>query len=393
MNLPSVLDNIIDLFKPKGESVLGIDFGGSSIKVVQAKSKAGRPVLETYGEIALGPYADMEIGRVVKLQIPKIVEATNDVLREASTTTKVCGTAIPLSSSIITTMKIPQVSGNNIEEIVSMEARRYIPVSMSEINLDWQVIPEVFSSMVSAPLSPGTTSVVPGGANVAPTETSNKVSAVKYSDVLIVAVYTEAINHIMEISKEAGLDCKFFEIEAFSAMRALLNHSLKPVAMVDLGASSSKIYISYGGIIRASHVVPFGSQDITMSIARAKSVSVGEAEIIKRGESSAVVLNEEDFSKIVLGGVSYIINEVKKFIREYQTKNTQVIEELVITGGGAIVAGVEQAFAQSFEIKTRLADPFANLMAPAFLTDVLKKIGPSFSVAVGAVLRALEEHR
>jgi len=48
-------------------SVLGIDIGSSSIKVVQLKRSNGRAVLETYGSITLGPYHDMEAGRVVKL--------------------------------------------------------------------------------------------------------------------------------------------------------------------------------------------------------------------------------------------------------------------------------------------------------------------------------------
>src|SRR3989338_9490944 len=140
MNLPHILDNIIDLFKPKGESVLGIDIGSSSIKVVQVKNKMAQAILETYGEVALGPYAGVEIGRAVKLRGEQMVVATNDVLKESNSTTKIGGVSIPLSSSLITTMKVPRLN-DNLEEMVAMEARRYIPASLSEVTLDWQIIP------------------------------------------------------------------------------------------------------------------------------------------------------------------------------------------------------------------------------------------------------------
>ncbi|MDE1940812.1 MAG: hypothetical protein KGI66_01715, partial [Patescibacteria group bacterium] len=70
------------LFK-KESSVLGIDIGSSAIKVVQIKKKRGRAVLETYGELSLGPYAGVEVGRSVSLQPDKLVAALKDILRES----------------------------------------------------------------------------------------------------------------------------------------------------------------------------------------------------------------------------------------------------------------------------------------------------------------------
>ncbi len=77
-------------FAEKAPSVLGIDVGSSSIKVVQLKRKKGKAVLETYGELALGPYAGIEIGRSTNLPTEKIAEAIVDVLKEANTTTTAC---------------------------------------------------------------------------------------------------------------------------------------------------------------------------------------------------------------------------------------------------------------------------------------------------------------
>ena len=58
-----------------GNSAVGVDIGSSAIKVVEIKRKGGKAVLETYGAIALGPYADLDAGRVTNLPIEKIVLA------------------------------------------------------------------------------------------------------------------------------------------------------------------------------------------------------------------------------------------------------------------------------------------------------------------------------
>ena len=73
-----------NLFPPKVLSVLGVDIGASSIKVVQLTRKHDRAVLETYGEIALAPYDGKEMGKAMNLPSEKIAEALTDLCREAS---------------------------------------------------------------------------------------------------------------------------------------------------------------------------------------------------------------------------------------------------------------------------------------------------------------------
>ena len=82
------LSGSLGSFFEKSTSVVGIDIGSSSIKIVQLAKKYGKVVLETYGELALGPYGQTEVGRAVSIPVDKIGEALKDVIREASVTTK-----------------------------------------------------------------------------------------------------------------------------------------------------------------------------------------------------------------------------------------------------------------------------------------------------------------
>ena len=258
-------------FKGKNTSVIGIDIGSSSIKVIQIKNKAGKAVLETYGALALGPYADKEIGQSTNLDTAKIVEALGDIMREANVTTKRSGLAIPFRSSLMSIVEMPDVPDKEIAQMIPIEARKYIPVPIAEVALDWSVIPK---DKYAEEEKEG--------------DTASSVGAMKKKfqtkSVLIVAIHNSAIAKYQDIVKRANLSTKFFEIEIFSTMRAVLNQQEKaPVMLFDMGAAFTKLYIVERGTVRNSHTINRGSQDITTAIAKSLQISVDEAERLKRG--------------------------------------------------------------------------------------------------------------
>jgi type IV pilus assembly protein PilM len=275
---------------------------------------------------------------------------------------------------------------------VAIEARKYIPVSMSEISLDWQILP-AFQVESVVPSGLGNEDVSESG--VSQPEVSKPVvedvsSERKISKVLIVAVHTDAIAKMRELFLRAGLKEKFIEVEAFSSMRACINRDSKTVAIVDHGASATKVYIVDEGVVRVSHTIAVGSQDFTLAISRATNISVKEAEFLKRESGLSVVRGGVDLGKIMEGSLSYMISEVDRIISDYGRINGRVVNEIVLSGGGVALKGLTELFEKSLKYKIRLADPFSLMSTPAFLEDILKEAGPSFAVAVGSALRALE---
>ena len=81
------------MFNKEEARALGIDIGSSAIKIVQVKKKNGQAVLETYGELALGPYAGVGIGQAVALPPDKLATALSDLMKEkeVAVTTKKSG--------------------------------------------------------------------------------------------------------------------------------------------------------------------------------------------------------------------------------------------------------------------------------------------------------------
>jgi Tfp pilus assembly PilM family ATPase len=71
------------LKKEEVNQALGLDIGTSTVKVVQLRKEKNRIILDTYGEVALGPYAGLKIGQAAHLGEEKLLEAIKDLFKEA----------------------------------------------------------------------------------------------------------------------------------------------------------------------------------------------------------------------------------------------------------------------------------------------------------------------
>ena len=354
----------------KQTSVLGIDIGSSDIKVVQIKKKRGRAVLETYGELALGPYAGTEVGRATNLPVEKLIEAVKDILRESKTTTKLCGLALPLSSSLITFITVPPVANRQLAEVVALEARKYIPVPLDEVMLDWSPIPREESYV---------------------TEDESSNTEKQGSDFLVVAIHKEYLTNYQQIMLGSGLTPSFYEIEIFSSIRVVIDQGVHTDMIIDVGARSTKLYIVERGILRASHIINKGSQDITLALSKALSVPVIEAENMKTVYGLKGGPEYKELTEIITVNLDYIFYESNSALLSYQKKYSKNISKVILTGGGVLLKGFVDLAKISFQTDVVYADPFSKLETPAFLSEEFAKAGPEFAVAIGVALRRLSE--
>lgn len=357
-------------FFKKDSSVLGIDIGSSAIKVIQIKKKRGRAVLETYGELALGPYAGIEVGRAASVPSEKIIEAIRDILRESKTTTVLSGIALPLSSSLISFISIPSVPEKQMADVIAIEARKYIPVPLNEVLLDWSVIPKEDAYV---------------------TDDEAAQPAKQGSDVLVVAIHNQYINDYQSIMTGSGLQPSFYEIEIFSSIRAVIDQGIATVMIIDMGARSTKLYIVERGILRASHIINKGSQDITLALSKAMSITVNEAETMKRSYGLKGGPEYKELTEIITVNLDYIFYEANATLLNYQKKFNKNVSKVVLTGGGVLLKGFTDLAKISFQTDVIYADPFSKLETPAFLADEFSQAGPEFAVAIGVALRRLSE--
>ena len=359
-------------------SVLGVDIGASSIKVVQLRASRGAAILETYGEIALGPYGGQPIGKAVKLSSEKTAEALTDLMKEANVTARKGGISIPFASSLVSVIELPKVDKEALKRIVPIEARKYIPVPISEVALDWFLIPE----------EEGDTSAFD--------RMEKESSRPRGQEVLLVAIHNATIENYQTLASDAGIAVEFYEIEIFSVVRSSLGHGIAPVLVVDLGAATTKLYVVERGVVRLTHLLTVGGQHMTEVLGRSLNWEFDKAERVKRErglkDSTAYSTDENERIKTaLLSTLTRIFSEVNRVLLSYGQRYNKNVSRVVFTGGGASLPGLYEEAKTSLQAEVEIADPFARTESPAFLADVLREIGPGFAVAVGLVLRKLKE--
>lgn len=364
----------LNLFKGgTGDSAVGIDIGSSAIKVVEIKKRAGKAVLETYGSIALGSYAEVDVGRVTNLPIEKIVEALKEVLKQSGVTTTSSAFSIPVQSSLIFTIALPsQVRESEISSIVPTEARKYIPVPITEVSLDYFILPQKESSFEEAN-NPELSPVLP-----------------EKTEVLVVAIQNDAVSKYRSIVSECNLEAGFFEIEVFSSVRANFEHELSLVLLMDFGASSTKLSLVEFGMVKSHHTINRGGADISASIAQSLNIPFPKAEEMKKDYGLFENPIEKSLADIIKVHIDYIFSETNNVLLGYEKKYNRTISKVIFTGGGSLLKGLKEIASNNFRAEIETGHPFSKVGAPEFLGKVLETTGPEFAVALGLALRKLQ---
>jgi type IV pilus assembly protein PilM len=179
------------------------------------------------------------------------------------------------------------------------------------------------------------------------------------------------------------------EIECFSAIRAAYNTEEDHVAVIDIGAVSTKLYLAQNGLLQRMHRVRAGGAVATKRIASTLNMTFEEAEVLKRGITS----DDERFRDVQRSHHSCYerpLVEFKQVLREYEELHGVTIQAVYLAGSGALFPGVKQYVADALQYEARFLNPFTKVAYPAFMEDMISDLGPTFHVALGAALRVFE---
>lgn len=354
----NLFSSVVGKTSNKGR-VVGIDLGSSSVKVVEIESRSNVLTLTTYGEIQLGPYANQSVGEVVNLEVKQEQQALVDILRESAIKAINGVFAMPLSSSFVTTIHFETSPEEDLGPKIRVEARKYIPVPINEVTLDWAEI----------------------------SDKSNKSKHAR--DVLVAAIQNSALTRFKSLMQFVNLNEPLTEIECFSTIRATFDKEKKHVAIIDIGAISTKLFLAKNGLLQRMHRVRAGGALATKRIAETQDSSFEEAEKLKR----SIERGNPVYGQVVRAHHSIYERpflEYKQVIREYEETIGDKIETIYLAGSGSLFPGFKQLVADTLQCEVRFLDPFIKVSYPAFMEDMVPELGPTFHVALGAALRAFE---
>jgi type IV pilus assembly protein PilM len=357
--------------KKKGGGRVGVDIGTAFIKVVQLHKKNGKAVLDTYGEIALGPLAGLEVGQSTSLPVEKIVTAINDLFVEAKVTSRDFVFSLPLTSALISVIELPDLDPEKLKQMIPLEARKYIPIPITEVSLSHWVIPRLTRTYID------------------PDKADKEKDAPKQVEVLLVAIHNDVLARYADIATKLGSTSAAFEIEIFSNIRSMMGRDGSPTMLVDIGAATTKVAIIEEGIVRTSHVISVGSQDVTLALSRARGISILSAEELKRTAGLSVDPADPSVSEITRLAVERIFSEANRILVNYQNTKRVSVARATLIGGGSLMRGMRDVAQKNFDIDVAYGTAFDGIEAPAVITPLLTESGPEFAVAIGLALRNL----
>lgn len=343
---------------------MGVDIGTSSIKVVEMSSWRDRIKLENYGEIKAESLFKKQFRtferNTLSLSGQDVSRALQAIIKEAGIKTKKAVFSIPDFSSFFTSFDLPPMSQEELPHAVEYEARRHIPLPLSGVTLDWQIIEGGISKFKKTPLR-----------------------------ILLVAVPKEIINQYKRIAVVSQLDLQSLEAEVFGLSRSLVRKSDGTVCLVDIGAQSTTVSIIDEGILKMSHSFDVSGNELTNIIAKSFGIDYKAAEDLK--QKVGLKVSEQDVRGVLLPLIDMILSEIDKISRDFYQTEGKKNKKVIVAGGSALLPGLVKYFSENLKLENRveIADPFSSVFYPPILEETLKKAGPRYAIAVGVALRGL----
>ena len=352
---------------------LGIDIGTASIKVIEVSREGGRFKLLNYGVFQLenqeGAIETKQ--QAAKLPDQDIVWGIKELLRQSKIKSKNVVASIPTFSTFSTVISLPYLSERDLAKTIPFEAKKYVPIPIEEVVLDWSII-----NLSSLAQSENQQSQQAGvSARVTPTV-----------EVFLVAVPKHETERYKRIMTATGLNLVALELENIALIRSLVGNDLSPVAIVNIGGRSTSILVVDQGFERISHNYEIGGFEITKSIARTMGVSVARAEEFKRTvglkSDGAKVISEAMFSLLDM-----MVFETKKTISTYENSKNIKIQKIILVGGVANMPDFLQYFKNKTSLDVSIGNPFVRMVYPKDLEKIISVLGPTLAIGVGLAMR------
>ena len=364
----------------KKNNFLGIDFGTSTIKVVELTYKNGNNHLMNYGWVSL-PFKvkanDLDADAQAK-EDEQIKESLRKLLDKMDIKSDSAHVSMGGFRGLSALIKVDKIDDGDISEIIKVEAGKHIPVSLDEVYLSWDIVSKNIPKK-----DIGTSDSE---------EVKSKFGIKKESaEVLIVAAPKEDVRRYEEIVSEVNLKVKSLELDTFSVVRSLVGNDLGKFLIVDMGAKVTNLLLVDKGIVKVNRNINIGGNEITKNIVSTLNVSWDRAEAFKKKND---YLSNEG-KQMVAPVLEAIAKEASRIIGTYFSKGEKnKIDNVILVGGGAGINKIDKLFADILGTRVSIGDPWKKINIE---NEKIKSNAPTisrpFAVATGLALKGVDEYK
>ena len=353
-----------DFFTEHAPTLIGVDISSTSVKMVElAEGSKGSYRLEGYAIAPLVKDAVVD-GNIAGL------DQVSDAVKRAW---KLLGSrerhlALALPAAAVISKKVLMQAGVREEEMelqVEAEANQYIPFSLDEVNIDFQVL---------------------GPAPNNPEEV----------EVLIAASRKEKIEDRVAAAEGADLKVVVMDVETYATETAyaLAADQLpnggkdQTVMIVDIGASMMHINVLHDNQSVYIREQSFGGGQLTLEIQRRFGLSAEEAEMAKRKGG----LPKSYELEVLQPFVQSLALEVARAL-QFFTSSTQYnhVDHIMLAGGCASIPAVDVMVHERTKVNTVVANPFHGMSLNSKIKQQqIAEDAPSLMIACGLAMRRFD---
>ena len=238
--------------------------------------------------------------------------------------------ALPTSRTYARTFTIPASSEKNLQEAVELEASQYVPIPVSVLYIDYEVIERSKETI---------------------TVTMSAVPKVTVDNILQACDAAELTVHAIEPS-----------INSVARLLKITEDGSLATLIVDIGPSNTDIAV-LDGTIRVTGGTTIGGHGFTLSIAKHLGVTLENAHQLKVLNGLNPGPRQKKITTALTPNLQQIASEVRRVIRYYNERITDgvKIEQLLIVGGGSNVPGIGEYFTNDLLLPARVASPWQEL--------------------------------
>jgi len=266
-------------------------------------------------------------------------------------------------SVIVKKIQLPTMPEEELAESIRREAEQYVPFDINDVYLDYVVV------------DPGALGDSMG--------------------VLLVAAKKEKVDDFKNVVTQAGRLPALVDYDAFALQNCYeVNYGIdttRVIALVNIGASVMNVNILAQGQTVFWRDITFGGNQFTEALQKAFSLNFEQAESLKRGEP--VAGQTRSSIEPVLRGVSEdAAAELQKTLDFFQaTSGADKVDSIVISGGGAKAARLDDVLRDKFGLSVEILNPFRAIPSADRAADPawLAEVSPALAIAVGLGLRKL----
>lgn len=333
------------LKRKKEHLVLGLDLGSCSVKAVGLEHRDDKLVLLGFSIVEILP-EEGEVGRDDRIAM--VEDALKGLDKRAMK-------VVVSISGITRQITMPRMSQERLSSAIRWEASRYLPLEPDRFVIDYQVLdPDARSRTMN---------------------------------VLLAAVEKERVSELESILGAVDLTPDIMDIDLLAMANAILSSAevsiSDVIATLDIGASGTRLCITGRDTPLFTREIPIGGITMAHAVWKILGKKVPLSMIAKDKE---VVIKAFEAIKDVLED---IVVEVRKAFIYYDTQVSRSITRIFLSGGMAMLPGVEGYIFSALGIPVEIANPLKDLEIPEgeFDKDLLERAAPRLSVACGLAMR------